>query len=363
MIDATLEKAVGLPFVMERLQPRTPWGRDLKARLRPFSPADADKLEDAFDALAAAAGLEGWRLHDTLSRFREIRGTLSELRRGRLSETELFELKRFVLNAEALRALLIEQRAPARFALPPLDAALAVLDPGGARDPAFSAAQSDEALRALLRKKAAAQPGSAEFLRLKDEEQRALESALLRLSGALRPEADTLERAALAVGSLDFALARAELSARYGGVRPRVGAGALVLEDAVNPSVPDFQPLSFVFRRGCTVLTGANMGGKSTALCAVALNVLLALMGLHPFAAGLETPHFTCLRLIAGDHSRSGLSEFGAQAALLADALSQADGDALILIDELARGTNPEEGAAIAAATAEYLNARRAVGV
>ncbi len=363
MIDDALARAVGLSFVLEKLEPRTPWGRSEKAGLRPFAPADRALLEDALDAVSDAQRLESWRLSDTLGRFREIQGTLAILGGGALSETELFELKRFAINYEKLGRLLTAQDAPARFTLPPLTRALAALDPGGARDPAFSAAQADEELGAIVRRKAALSPDAPEYASLLDDEQRALERVLSELSRKLRPETDALRAAAKAVGLLDFALAKAALAERFGGVRPVLGADALIVEGLKNPSLASFFPLSFRFVRGVTVLTGANMGGKSTALYAVALGAQLALMGLFPFADRLEMPHFSDICLIAGDNQKSGLSEFGAQAALLVGALSHAEDDALILVDELARGTNPEEGAAIAAAVTERLSRASAVSV
>jgi len=362
-MDAKLERAIGLPFVLEKLEPNSPWGRDKKAKLRPFSPADAGALEDALDAVADAQTLEAWRLTDILSRFREIRTTLDRLKTGVLLEAELFELKRFLLSATRLAEALDKQNAPARFCLPDMRAALDVLDPAGGRDPAFSAAQADEELLAILRQKTALTVGSPAYLALLDEEQRALERALASLSTQLRPLVGTFEQAIQVIGELDFALAKARLAERYGGTRPTFGGDALVLIEFVNPALPDFYPLSFRFERGATVLTGANMGGKSTALFAVALNVQLALMGLYPFAREAMMPHFTEICLIAGDASASGLSEFGAQAARLVGALESARHGALILIDELARGTNPEEGAAIAAAVAERLNTMPAVSV
>lgn len=362
-MDAKLERAIGLPFVLEKLEPHSPWGRDKKAKLKPFSPADAGALKDALDAVADAQTLEAWRLTDILSRFREIRGTLNRLRTGVLLEAELFELKRFLLNAARLAEALDAQDAPPRFCLPDLQAPLDILDPRGSRDPAFSAAQADEKLLAILRQKTALTAGSEAYLLLLDEEQQALEAALGSLSKRLRPMADIFEKAALAIGELDFALAKAKLAERYGGTRPVFDGDALVLTDLVNPSLPDFYPLSFRFERGATVLTGANMGGKSTALFAVALNVRLALMGLYPFAGEAKMPHFTGICLIAGDASASGLSEFGGQASKLTGAIESARHGALILIDELARGTNPEEGAAIAAAVTEYLNNMPAVSV
>lgn len=362
-MDAKLERAIGLPFVLEKLEPHSPWGRDQKAKLRPFSPADAEALNDALDAVEDAKKLEAWRLTDMLSRFREIRGTLDRLKTGVLLEAELFELKRFLLNAALLKKALDKQQAPRRFCLPELGEPLAVLDPGGGRDPAFSAAQADERLLAILRQKTALAAGSDAYLALLDEEQRVLEQALKSLSDKLRPMAPVFESATLAIGELDFSLAKARLAERYGGTRPSFNGDALILCDMVNPTLPDFYPLSFRFTRGATVLTGANMGGKSTALYAVALNVRLALMGLYPFAREARMPHFRDICLIAGDSSASGLSEFGGQAAQLIGAIECARGDALILIDELARGTNPEEGAAIAAAVTEHLNAMPAVSI
>lgn len=363
LVEVSLEKAMGLPAILEQLEPRSPWGRDRKAALRPFAPADAPELMDALSAVEDAKKLDDERLSVILARFREIRGALAALKGGALSEAELFEMKRFLLNAERLREMLEGQPSGARFALPELEGALGALDPTDTRDPAFSAARSDAALRDILRRKMALLPDSPAYAELLDEERRALERALCVISDRLRPYAAQLEAAIQAIGKLDFALAKARLAERFGGVRPVFGGGELILTELINPSLAGFQTISFRFARGATVLTGANMGGKSTALMAVALNVRLALMGLYPFAREVCLPHFSAICLIAGDTSRDGLSEFGAQAARLLEALGYAGGDALILVDELARGTNPEEGAAIAAAVCEYLQGMPAVSV
>lgn len=74
---------------------------------------------------------------------------------------------------------------------------------------------------------------------------------------------------------------------RYGGVKPELTEKDLELEDMINPEICDlleqqgrrFVPVSISLTPGATVITGANMGGKSVAMKTVALNVLLLQAG------------------------------------------------------------------------------------
>lgn len=360
---------IGLRFVLDALAPKTPWGLEEKRLLRPFAPGERAELDAAVGNVAAARRVnERAQLYAVLSRFREIRGTLRACPLRALSEVELFELKRFCLNVEALAACTQGFPLIAGFTLPDMAGPLAVLDPDGRRDPAFLV--TDGELAALRREKRAAAPYSEAWDAFCLREQAAEERARARLTHGVLPFCEDMLLATNAVGALDIAFAKAELSERWGGSEPVFGGGTLLLTDCFHPAVANslrdgFRPLSFRFERGASVLTGANMGGKSVAIQTVALNVTVALMGLYPFAREARIPCFSDLFYIAGSYSdsRSGLSDFAGQLAALLGALEAAEGDALILIDELARGTNPEEGAAIAMAVTERLNAGRAVSV
>ncbi|MBO5727532.1 MAG: hypothetical protein J6R39_02765, partial [Oscillospiraceae bacterium] len=142
----------------------------------------------------------------------------------------------------------------------------------------------------------------------------------------------------------------------------------------VNPKVLDllrdqkktFTPVSIALDKGAAVITGANMGGKSVAMKTIALNVLLTHCGFFPFAAKASIPLFDSIHIISEDQESvdRGLSSFGGEMVRFNQMIRQMQGQfPLILLDEFARGTNPDEGAAIVQAVTKYLNRQNAVSV
>ena len=91
------------------------------------------------------------------------------------------------------------------------------------------------------------------------------------MAAALAPMVDDLLSDADAAGRLDFIIQKALFAVRYGGVRPELTDRDLELTDMVNPELCDllaeqgrrFVPVSITLIPGATVITGANMGGKS----------------------------------------------------------------------------------------------------
>ena len=158
-----------------------------------------------------------------------------------------------------------------------------------------------------------------------------------------------------------------------GGSIPKVYANGqrVLLNEMINPQTADalhssgrkFTPVSIELLSGSTVITGANMGGKSVAVKTLALNVLLALCGFPVFCREAELPHFAGIHLLCEDmeDSLGGLSSFGGEMIHFDGILSEikTESTALVLLDEFARGTNPHEGAALVRAAVKYFNNRR----
>ena len=145
---------------------------------------------------------------------------------------------------------------------------------------------------------------------------------------------------------------------RYGGIRPELTETELELTDMINPEICDllseqgrsFVPVSIRLEQGATVITGANMGGKSVAMKTVALNALLLQAGFLVCAKKARMPLFHSVKMLFDDLQsiQSGLSGFGSEIVQFQKALTEVEkGYSLFLLDEFARGTNPDEGAAI----------------
>jgi DNA mismatch repair protein MutS2 len=111
------------------------------------------------------------------------------------------------------------------------------------------------------------------------------------------------------------------------------------------------------------VISGPNAGGKTVALKTLGLVAWMARAGIPlPVAEESTVGWFGCVLADIGDEQSiaRSLSTFSAHVQRLCSLLDRASGDTLILLDELASGTDPEEGAALAAAMLEALTARGA---
>ena len=397
MIRLTYEQTedIGLKYVRDMLCPVSPYGvkhlkaegfygqdrlSELEAELNNISLLQKE-LEENGDAVE--------KLRHALSELKDLSGTFETGTSRTLSEVELFELSSYCLRMQELKSL--AEALPAfpnlsGICFESLESARRILDPEGHDRPGFYIEDERTPALALARKKKrelelCLRTASAEekdiLLRKRQEAVRLEEDALkeihVSMSGDLRPYLPMLSGNAAAAGRLDAGIAKAELAAKHGCVKPQIGSADLVLEDAVHPQVADalsarggnFTPITITLSRGVTVLTGANMGGKSIALKTVLLNSVLALSGLFVFARSAQVPVFDRVDVINRDFSDAshGLSHFGGEILRLKEALEhlQEGGLSLIIMDELARGTNALEGAKIVKGTVNFLSGKNAV--
>src|SRR5207244_11617399 len=114
------------------------------------------------------------------------------------------------------------------------------------------------------------------------------------------------------------------------------------------------------------LVSGHNTGGKTVLIKAVGLLALLAQSGvISPIGPHSSLPVFMRVFADIGDRQSiaASLSTFSAHVAVLRDILERAGSGALVLLDEIGSGTDPAEGAALAAAVLKTLTRRRAVSL
>ena len=211
-----------------------------------------------------------------------------------------------------------------------------------------------------------------ELLRDKeDREEMRIREDLSKEVGRRRRE---LYRNMLAVGKLDLVLAKAKLAIDMDATKPVILDDHIIsiksgrhpkIEDLLRERDLEFTPISINLKEGVACITGANMGGKTISLKLVGLLSAMAHYGLYVPAEEMELGLSLYIKSSIGDmqSTDSGLSTFGGEVQVVSDAMERADEKGLILIDELARGTNPEEGYAISKAIAIYLMDKPAISL
>jgi DNA mismatch repair protein MutS2 len=219
---------------------------------------------------------------------------------------------------------------------------------------------------------------------LQIEEQREVERILRRLSALVGEQATEIAANVECLAELDLVLASAKLAEELTppgmAVLPSIDAdasagewlveapGELNLVEARHPLLASPVPISLRIGGEDRVLlvTGPNTGGKTVALKTVGLLCLMAQAGLPvPAEAGSTLPVFEEVLADIGDEQsiEQSLSTFSGHLRNVIALQQRAGPKALVLLDELAAGTDPTEGAALARALLQDLLQRGALTV
>jgi DNA mismatch repair protein MutS len=198
--------------------------------------------------------------------------------------------------------------------------------------------------------------------RILERELEIFEALRSRVAG----EAPRIQDTARALATLDVLAALAETAAISNFTKPHVHDGdELLAADSRHPVVERYASGAFVpndidlngSTRQLVILTGPNMGGKSTYLRQTALLPLLAQIGSFVPAKDAKLPIVDRIfaRVGASDNIARGQSTFMVEMQETANILHTASSRSLVVLDEIGRGTSTFDGLSIAWAVAEYL--------
>jgi DNA mismatch repair protein MutS2 len=215
---------------------------------------------------------------------------------------------------------------------------------------------------------------------LREGEAREIARILFGLTEELRAQLPAIEMAAQAVAELDFINARALFHQRFNCVIPEIdpapesllSSGRLevvearhpLLEENLRASGGEVVPVSFALddEKNAMVISGANAGGKTVVLKTTGLLALAALSGISVPAKSARIPFYASVLADIGDHQSlaANLSTFTSHVANISRMLELCEAPALVLLDEVGTGTDPEEGSALGVAVVDHF--RRVCG-
>lgn len=212
-----------------------------------------------------------------------------------------------------------------------------------------------------------------ELQRLRDTESREIARILFTLTEDLRENYDALELAAEAVSALDFINAKAVFAQKFNCVVPVISkdnrlefieARHPILEENLKAIDKEVVPVSFTLddEKKVMIISGANAGGKTVVLKTAGLLSLMALSGLPAPAKEVSVPFFKSVLADIGDHQSiaANLSTFTSHVANISNMMKVCRTPALVLLDEVGTGTDPEEGSALGVAVVDHF--RRSCG-
>jgi len=209
-----------------------------------------------------------------------------------------------------------------------------------------------------------------DLVRLVEEEAREVHRILLDLSDRLRAYLEPIARTAKMLGELEWLFAKASFAREFDAVIPRfspAGQRRLHLREARHPlledllrkqrrhAVPFSLDLDAVHR--VLLISGPNSGGKTVTLKTVGLLALMAHAALPVTCAEAELPFFDQVLADFGDAQsiQESLSTFSAHICRVRSILEEASADSLVVLDELGRATDPDEGGALGVAILDHL--------
>lgn len=312
-----------------------------------------------------------------LMKVHDVRNTLERLNKEvTLDDIDLFEIKSLAIITVRIKELL-ENSEYRVIIFPELKKVVQLLNPEKTEDPYFYIYDSySEKLTDLRNKRKNIDPESEQSASLLEKIFSEEEKIRIKLSEDLRNYREELSESLFSLGRIDGLVAKAKLINKESLTCPILNKTEnLEWSGLFNPFVKDclknnsmaFQPVNITVTTGVTLVSGANMGGKSVLLKSLALAQIMAQFGFFVPAEKAEIILVNDIFISSGDSQSEtdGLSSFGAEVLKINEAVEMVrkDGRYLVLIDEPARTTNPDEGKMLVEALVEYFSGKNSFTV
>ena len=217
-----------------------------------------------------------------------------------------------------------------------------------------------------------------ELVRLREEEQREVYRILREITDKLRAHAADIRRTMQVVSELDLLFAKAAFAGDFDCVIPKFAPESerrVVLREARHPLLQDVLrrqqkrviPVTLTLdgTQRILLISGPNTGGKTVSMKTVGLLALMAHSGMPVPATEAVFPIFDQVLADIGDQQsiEQSLSTFSAHIACVKAMVEESTPDSLVLLDELGRATDPEEGGALGVAILDHFRKLGAIVV
>lgn len=384
------KNSIGFSFLIDKLKVITPYGLEKKRNIREYKKEEQDLLLRELNNIEVIINNLNdnskilKQINSKLFKIKDIRNSIKRCKNGEiLDDIELYEIKIFAAISDELMNIInkyMDNVTDINFM--PLVSIYKLLDPEDLKVPTFYIYDDYSKKLLEIRKqkkevedKIIKEENLEKLTRLKNyrltlviSEEEEEQSVRNYISNKLKDKLGDIEINIKSIGQIDFLIAKSLLSLQYGGIKPEISHNFdLVLEEMVNPQIEEllwsrkknFTPITIRLKEGTTLITGANMGGKSITLKTVVLNAMLFQSGFFVYAKRAILPIFDFVGFISDDmqNVEQGLSTFGAEIIKLKEIIEYCKArKGLIVLDEFARGTNPDEGQKLVKASCEYLN-------
>lgn len=396
-LDKEQREQIGFSFVMDELDITTFYGLEEKKLLKPYKVKEREALEEELGNIEKL--IEAIKTYPSdfkdigriLCKLKDIKNTIKRCReKETLDEVELYEVKYFSIISEELRSILeFINLNIKKIKLHSLKEVIKILDPQDKSMSTFYIYEdySDNLrdIREIKKQKEKEIFGSKDDDEIAKLKQQRLDLVILEEEEELKIRRELTEKLCFfakgieenlkVIGILDLLIAKAKLAIKYDCVKPSITINTDIrLKGAFNPEIKDIlmhknkeiTPLTIDLVGGTTVITGANMGGKSVALKTLVLNLFVGQMGFYVFAKEARFPILDFIHFISDDMQSisKGLSTFGAEIIKLKEVVECVKrGDGFVALDEFARGTNPKEGYYLVKSLASYLTKFNTISV
>lgn len=383
-IKKLIKQDAGFQYVVDNLETMSSAGRRVMLDT-PFV-ADAtvlqaewQRLEEAVQVLNDSSKTHAYNdLKHCFMQLHDLQSTLQSLGMHMvLNEVELFEIKLLANLVTKARVSLHQLGMEEAIPLPPLDEVFALLDPDHTGVVNFYIYDSyDERLAPLRTELRVLQEHGGDAARISDllaQQTEVQQAVCLRLCNSLANYHTALATSMEQMAYGDFLFAKAELAKRWHLVRPTLSS-SIDFRALVNPRLRDhneelglrYQAVDIEASAGVTLITGANMAGKTVLLKSLGTAQTMVQCGLFAPAQSARTTLFDGVAYSIGDaqNEMNGLSSYASEMITISDIVRRTTTERLlVLVDEPCRTTNPTEGKALVQAIITILEQRSSVSV